>query len=118
MGWLRVQRFALDNAQPAHGQFIDFQLAEARGMRSGLAPQDSLARGASGDPYAAASVASSTALVTDRSHNGHSNFCNGECAPKFGSERANRIDVPQCGQHGDGQYARSASIAASSMPRV
>jgi hypothetical protein len=31
-----------------------------------------------------------------------SKVCNGARAPKFGTDRANLIEVPQCGQDGEG----------------
>ena len=55
--------------------------------------------------YAAAWPASSAVsadLVTERPHNMQSKVCNGARAPKFGTDRANLIEVPQCGQDGEG----------------
>ena len=54
--------------------------------------------------WAASSTASGSAanaLVTERPHMMHSKLCNGAFAPKFGNDRKNRIEVPQCGQDGE-----------------
>jgi len=52
--------------------------------------------------WAAGSAASAAnALVTERPHMMHSKLCNGALAPKFGNDRKNRIEVPQCGQDGE-----------------
>jgi hypothetical protein len=51
---------------------------------------------------ASSTASASAASVTERPHMMQSKVCKAACAPKLGDDRTNRIDIPQCGQAGEG----------------